>query len=303
MSTTTQNNHKGYRFVVYGGQTVVEGKAHWPAFLRFMLPRDQILTHAMDLLRALERDQFRPLNEVPPHLEVPVFGELLRVHQDDANPDAPVHWRDAVLDMIDDAQGLTLEQDAHLTREVKRIADELTVPTQHVDAANLDPTHMAVEALKGLGLDAFSVTSDLNIARPESLAGIKTLTAIVERVRDKSLAAATAREANLLEQIAHFKKALRFYAEGNHFHRHQPDAWDTVSGEPPNFYEDDANTATVEDGSIAARCLRLAAEHPELDAKFFADAILTHPGENLIDKVRDARAEATGNTGNPSSPT
>lgn len=301
--SNSQNDHKGYRFTVFGGQQTIDGKAHWPAFMRLMLPRDQILTQAMDLLRTLERDQHRSPQELPTHLEVPVFGELLRVHRDDADPGAPVHWRDAVLEMIDDAQGLTLEQDAHLTREVKRIADELAVPHQPIDAANLDPMHMAIEALKSLGLDAFAVTADLNITRPESLTGIKTLTAIVERVRDKSLAAATAREANLLEQIAHFKKALRFYAEGNHFHRHQPDAWDTVSGEPPNFYEDDANTATVEDGSIAARCLRLAAELPELDAKFFADAILTHPGENLIDKVRDTRAEATGNTGNPSSPT
>lgn len=45
------------------------------------------------------------------------------------------------------------------------------------------------------------------------------------------------------------REALTFYAEGNHFIR--DDAWDTVSGEPTNFWCDEAGTATVEDGSIA----------------------------------------------------
>jgi len=49
--------------------------------------------------------------------------------------------------------------------------------------------------------------------------------------------------------------ALRFYAEGHHFIRHDTDAWDTVSGEPQNFLEDEANTATVEDGSLAKAAL------------------------------------------------
>lgn len=50
-------------------------------------------------------------------------------------------------------------------------------------------------------------------------------------------------------------EALKFYAEGDHFQRHNPIAWDTVSGEPQNFYEDDANTATVEDGTLAKSAL------------------------------------------------
>lgn len=45
--------------------------------------------------------------------------------------------------------------------------------------------------------------------------------------------------------------ALRFYAQRQHFVLADSDAWDTVSGEPANFWEDEANTATVEDGSIA----------------------------------------------------
>ncbi|MGH7292002.1 MAG: hypothetical protein ACREJT_12370, partial [Myxococcota bacterium] len=54
------------------------------------------------------------------------------------------------------------------------------------------------------------------------------------------------------EQLAN---ALRFYAEGDHFTIHDAGAWDTVSGEPQNFFEDEANTATVEDGTVAKMAL------------------------------------------------
>lgn len=50
--------------------------------------------------------------------------------------------------------------------------------------------------------------------------------------------------------------ALQWYADGMHFDRASPDAWDTVSGEPQNWWCDEAGTATVEDGSIAAMTLR-----------------------------------------------
>jgi hypothetical protein len=53
-------------------------------------------------------------------------------------------------------------------------------------------------------------------------------------------------------------EALQFYAQGSHFARHDPDVWDTVSGEPPNFYEDENHTATVEDGSVAKMALAAA---------------------------------------------
>lgn len=58
-----------------------------------------------------------------------------------------------------------------------------------------------------------------------------------------------------LERLA-LRAALAFYAEGDHFVRHNELAWDTVSGEPTNLWEDDNNTATVEDGSIALVALR-----------------------------------------------
>jgi hypothetical protein len=56
--------------------------------------------------------------------------------------------------------------------------------------------------------------------------------------------------------------ALKFYADGHHFIRYDADAWDTVSGEPQNFYEDESSTATVEDGSIARAALQ---EHGSMD--------------------------------------
>lgn len=58
-----------------------------------------------------------------------------------------------------------------------------------------------------------------------------------------------------LERLA-LRAALAFYAEGHHFERHNALAWDTVSGEPQNLWEDEQNTATVEDGSIAMAALR-----------------------------------------------
>lgn len=50
--------------------------------------------------------------------------------------------------------------------------------------------------------------------------------------------------------------ALRFYANGSHFCLADETAWDTVSGEPQNFWCDEAGTATVEDGSIAKAVLQ-----------------------------------------------
>ncbi|WP_398498152.1 hypothetical protein [Variovorax sp.] len=62
-------------------------------------------------------------------------------------------------------------------------------------------------------------------------------------------------------------EALTFYAQGHHFIQHDPTAWDTVSGEPQNFFEDEANTATVEDGSIARIALAALAKAAPADAR------------------------------------
>jgi hypothetical protein len=53
------------------------------------------------------------------------------------------------------------------------------------------------------------------------------------------------------ERIAMLEKALSYYADGCHLALSEPDAWDTVSGEPANFLCDEAGTATVENGTVA----------------------------------------------------
>ncbi len=58
------------------------------------------------------------------------------------------------------------------------------------------------------------------------------------------------------DEIALLRDALKWYADGEHFTKADPNAWDTVSGEPQNWWCDEAGTATVEDGSIAAMTLR-----------------------------------------------
>jgi hypothetical protein len=52
-----------------------------------------------------------------------------------------------------------------------------------------------------------------------------------------------------------WRDALKFYADRCHFALAEEDAWDTVSGEPANFWCDEAGTATVEDGTVAAMAL------------------------------------------------
>jgi hypothetical protein len=59
-----------------------------------------------------------------------------------------------------------------------------------------------------------------------------------------------------LDEVQNLRAAMQWYADGLHFDKANPDAWDTVSGEPPNWWCDEAGTATVEDGSIAAMVLR-----------------------------------------------
>lgn len=72
-----------------------------------------------------------------------------------------------------------------------------------------------------------------------------------------------ARIKQLEAQLAFARESLRYYAEGHHFIQHDPTAWDTVTGEPQNFQEDDACTATVEDGSMAKLALeKLAVSSP-----------------------------------------
>ncbi|WP_432263312.1 hypothetical protein [Cupriavidus sp. TMH.W2] len=79
--------------------------------------------------------------------------------------------------------------------------------------------------------------------------------------------------------------ALRFYASGGHFVLADDTAWDTVSGEPQNFWCDEAGTATVEDGSIAKAVLQgkaFAFEEPEpaIEGEVFIAAPATVPASS-----------------------
>lgn len=68
----------------------------------------------------------------------------------------------------------------------------------------------------------------------------------------EELQAALEKDAARLEAL---REALRFYAQREHFALSDANAWDTVSGEPQNYWCDDAGTATVEDGTIARAAL------------------------------------------------
>jgi hypothetical protein len=107
------------------------------------------------------------------------------------------------------------------------------------------------------------------------VSGAGTLTAddIAEAARELGLASpqvpgveaegCTPADARMLRQANHgladenfrLREALSFYADGNHFLISGKDSWDTVSGEPQNYWCDEAGTATVEDGSVAKAAL------------------------------------------------
>jgi hypothetical protein len=56
-------------------------------------------------------------------------------------------------------------------------------------------------------------------------------------------------------EIVRLRAGLKFYADGGHMLLGDPEAWDTVSGEPQNWYCDEEGTATIEDGTIAKQVL------------------------------------------------
>lgn len=60
---------------------------------------------------------------------------------------------------------------------------------------------------------------------------------------------------DLTREVQSLRAALKWYADGEHFTKADPDAWDTVSGEPQNWWCDEAGTAMVEDGSLAGMVL------------------------------------------------
>lgn len=92
-------------------------------------------------------------------------------------------------------------------------------------------------------------------------------------------------DAGVSAENARLREALQFYADGNHFAMHNSDAWDTVSGEPANFWEDESNTATVEDGSVAKMALSLTSTEKSdgIDEYEFSELATEHSEETRYD--------------------
>lgn len=80
--------------------------------------------------------------------------------------------------------------------------------------------------------------------------------------------------ADLRAERERLSAALQFYADKKHFMLSDPSAWDTVTGEPSNFWCD-AGSATVEDGTIAK--LTLAGKSVFDDERQQQDIALASP--------------------------
>lgn len=76
---------------------------------------------------------------------------------------------------------------------------------------------------------------------------------------------------------ARLKRGLDFYARGCHFDKGDDADWDTVSGEPQNFWCDD-HGSTVEDGSIAKRFLEGWDDDPNDDEALLPPAAIAAGG-------------------------
>lgn len=119
----------------------------------------------------------------------------------------------------------------------------------------------AAEPMTWLGI--FNVLSSLRLASNVKMA--EASRAVIDMLEERGIdlrpgksadpqpAASQAAGAAVPEPVL---QALRFYAGRDHMILADQDAWDTVSGEPQNWWCDEAGTATVEDGSIAAMVLR-----------------------------------------------
>jgi hypothetical protein len=86
----------------------------------------------------------------------------------------------------------------------------------------------------------------------------------IAKLLDEAAAALTSSQAECRElqaEVGRLKRGLDFYARGCHF-SHDSDVWDTVSGEPPNYWCDEEGS-TVEDGAIAKLFLEGWDWHPD----------------------------------------
>lgn len=70
---------RGHRFVECAGREIKDGKSVYPDFMSVYIDRSGALTFAMNILRQLEN----PRPDAGPLLEIPLFGQLERVSDDD----------------------------------------------------------------------------------------------------------------------------------------------------------------------------------------------------------------------------
>ena len=90
-----------------------------------------------------------------------------------------------------------------------------------------------------------------------------------------------------------WREALQFYADRSHFVIADADAWDTVSGEPSNFWCDNG-TATVEDGTVAKMALAGTPLSDEDDDGAAPPAQPAEPVQRLSDEQIDAILHEAG---------
>jgi len=98
-----------------------------------------------------------------------------------------------------------------------------------------------------------------------------------------------AEQAALIEKC---RLTLKFYADQDHFILADKGAWYIVSGEPQNLWEDDANTATVEDGHFARQALSAIASYKSGEQKLGAK--IYRVGEEYSQEKITFRATVAG---------
>lgn len=128
-----------------------------------------------------------------------------------------------------------------------------------------------------MGTDMTQHVSDTERALQAQLAAKDETIAVLEasnRIRGDELARLRSVEP------PGWREALQFYADRSHFVIADADAWDTVSGEPSNFWCDDG-TATVEDGTVAKMALAGTPLSDEDDGEAAPPA---QPAEPTIDE-------------------
>ncbi|MDQ2822763.1 MAG: hypothetical protein M3Y65_20690 [Pseudomonadota bacterium] len=155
-------------------------------------------------------------------------------------------WRERI--------GQTAEFPLYLATDVERA---MVAEIAELRAAQVADTTTSGRAAPTLGevfasVGGFMTGGELGYPSFGSMDALRIFT---QRSIRAALAAAPQPQVQSESRIANLEAALRYYADGNHFVLADPDAWDTVSGEPVNFQCDEAGTATVEDGSIAKMVL------------------------------------------------